>query len=50
MNCSGINKVRHGHLIDSSEPLKPGMGDNPEYDWILDGDESVYGIIYNLPV
>jgi hypothetical protein len=49
MDGTRVDQVRHGHLIDSPEPLKPGMGDDPENERILYGNESVYRIIDDLP-
>jgi hypothetical protein len=49
MDRTWIDQVRHRHLIDSPEPLKPGVGDDPENERILYGNEPMYRIIDNLP-
>jgi hypothetical protein len=49
MNGSWIDQIRHGHLIDPSQPLEPWMGDDLINERIIDGNESVNGIVDDLP-
>jgi hypothetical protein len=45
MYRTGVNKVRHGHLVYPPQPLEIGVGNDFENQIIIDGDKSVNGVV-----
>jgi hypothetical protein len=48
MHGAGIDQVRHGHLVYTPQALVIGMGDDLEYQLVVDCDEPVNRVVDDL--
>lgn len=48
MNGTGVNKVRHGHLVDPPKALVIRMSDDLADELIIYTDESIYRVVDDL--
>jgi hypothetical protein len=48
MHSAGVYQLGKGHLVDTAEALVPGMGYHLKDKGMIEGDEAVNWVVYDL--
>lgn len=48
MHGAWVYQMRESHLVDVSKALVIWVTHDPPDEWVVDGDEPVHGVVYDL--